>query len=172
MATDLSVNQDALKTLNDKIKGVKFAMLTTIDQDGTLRSRPMAAQQHDSDGTLWFFTWADSEKVHEIQRDQQVNLTYAKPGDNSWVSVTGTAQLVRDPALMQTLWRPHLSAWFPKGLRDPNLALLKVTVAKAEFWDSPSGIGAAIAILRNTITDNPKPLGDDTKLDISHPASH
>lgn len=167
-----SSEQDALKTLNDKIKGIKFAMLTTVDDDGSLRSRPMATQDEPSDGDLYFFTWADSEKVHEIQTDRQVCLSYAKPGDTAWVSISGSAQLVRDQALMQHLWKPTLSAWFPRGLHDPNLALLKVTIAKAEYWDSPSGIGATIAMLRNAIVDKPRPLSEEQKLDFSPRSGH
>ncbi len=165
-------DQDALKTLNDKIKGIKFAMLTTVDDDGTLRSRPMATQDDPSDGDLYFFTWADSEKVHEIESDRQVNLVYAKPGDNAWVSVSGSAQLVVEKALMQHFWKPSLSAWFPKGLHDPRLALLKVTITRAEYWDGPSGISATLGMLRNAITNHPKPVGEDQKLDLSRPSSH
>ena len=162
--------QDPLKTLNDKIKGIKFAMLTTVDSDGTLRSRPMATQDDPTDGDLYFFTLADTHKVFEIETDRQVCLSYTRPGDSAWVSISGTAQLVRDQALMQHLWKPTLSAWFPKGLRDPNLALLKVTIAKAEYWDSPSGIGATIGMLRNAIVDKPRPLSEEQKLDFSPPS--
>jgi hypothetical protein len=33
---------------------------------------------------------------------------------------------------------PLLKAWFPDGLDDPALALLRVDIEKAEYWDSPS----------------------------------
>lgn len=165
-------DQDALKTLNDKIKGIKFAMLTTVEHDGTLRSRPMATQDDPSDGDLYFFTQVDTEKVHDIESDRQVNLSYTKPGDNAWVSVSGSAQLVTDKALMQHFWKPSLSAWFPMGLHDPKLALLQVTIARADYWEGPSGIGATIAMLRNAITSHPRPIGEEQTLDLSEPGSH
>jgi general stress protein 26 len=31
-----------------------------------------------------------------------------------------------------------MKAWFPDGLDDPDLALLRVHVEAAEYWDSPS----------------------------------
>lgn len=129
----------ALEQLREKIKGIRIAMLTTIDEDGSLHSRPMATQETESDGDLWFFTAAGSPKVGEIERDQRVNLSYADPDAQRYVSVSGTAQLVRDRAKAKELWNPLLKAWFPKGLDDPELALLHVQVEKAEFWDSPSG---------------------------------
>jgi general stress protein 26 len=124
--------------LAKRIKDVRVAMLTTIEADGSLRSRPMATQQTEFDGTLWFFTWIDSAKVHEIERDHHVNITYANQSDEVYVSVSGMARLVRDPAKAKELWNPLHKAWFPQGLDDPNLGLLRVDVEKAEYWDSPS----------------------------------
>jgi general stress protein 26 len=76
--------------------------------------------------------------VEEVDRHIEVNLGYADPGSNTFVSVSGKAQLVRDAAKAQELWSPILKAWFPDGLHDPDLALLRVKVEHAEYWDSPS----------------------------------
>jgi general stress protein 26 len=130
---------DALEQLREKIDGIRIAMLTTVEEDGSLHSRPMATQETESDGDLWFFTAAGSPKTGEIRRDHRVNLSYADPDDQRYVSVSGTARVVRDPAKAKELWNPLLKAWFPKGLDDPELALLRVEVEKAEFWDAPSG---------------------------------
>src|SRR5437762_7056415 len=65
-----------VKLLNEKIKDVRIAMLTTIESDGTLRSRPMVTQDTEFDGDLWFFTQASAPKVEEVQQHQQVNLSY------------------------------------------------------------------------------------------------
>lgn len=134
-----------MQKLGDLIKDIKIAMLTTAEQDGTLRSRPMATQKAEFDGTLWFFTRASSPKVDEVEQSHNVNLSYAALDSNTYVSVTGTASLVRDAAKAKELWNPILKAWFPKGLEDPDLALLHVTVQKAEFWDSPSSTMVHIA---------------------------
>ena len=64
---------------------------------------------------------------------------YAKPESDTYVSISGRAEVVRDPAKMEELWSPVLKAWFPDGLEDPHLCLLKVTAEQAEYWDSPSG---------------------------------
>jgi general stress protein 26 len=130
---------DAIEQLRKKIKGVRIAMLTTVDEDGSLRSRPMATQEAELDGDLWFFTAASSPKVGEVEREHHVNLSYADPDDSRYVSVSGTAHLVRDKAKAKELWNPMLKAWLPQGLDDPELALLQVRVEKAEYWDPPSG---------------------------------
>jgi general stress protein 26 len=131
-------DKDSLQKLGELIKGIKVAMLTTVDDDGSLHSRPMQTQNQEFDGTLWFFTEANSAKVHELEQDRHANLSFAKPDDNTFVSVSGKASLVRDEAKIKELWSPIHKAWFPKGVDDPNLALLRVEVDKAEYWDAPS----------------------------------
>ena len=123
---------DDVKKLAKLIKGIGVAMMTTRDDDGTLRARPMQTQNREFDGTLWFFTQAGSHKVDEINHEHQVNLSYAEPGDNRYDSGSGTATLVRDRAMIDELWTPVLKAWFPDGKDDPEVALLRVDVSKAE----------------------------------------
>lgn len=164
---DTDSNENINKKLHDLIKDIRFAMLTTVEEDGTLRSRPMATQEFEFDGDLWFFTAAHAPKVDEVQHNQHVNVSYAEPKDQKYVSVSGTAQLVRDRAKIEELWNPLFKAWFPQGLDDPELALLKVSVEKAEYWDSPSSkvvrlVGFAKALLTGKQIGNP---GDNAKIE-------
>lgn len=121
----------------DLIKTVEVAMMVTEDGEH-LRSRPMAVSQKEFDGTLWFFTRADSHKVVEVAEDHRVNLAYAHPGKQDYVSVSGRASLVRDRAAIDEHWTELLRVWFPKGKDDPEIALIKVVVQQAEYWDAPS----------------------------------
>lgn len=127
-----------IKKLAELLEDIQFAMLTTVDEEGCLRSRPMATQKMEGDGTLWFFTELNSGKVAELERDHHVNVSYAAPNDNKYVSVSGTARVVRDTDKAKELWNPLLKAWFPNGPEDPNAGLLRVDVEKAEYWDAPS----------------------------------
>jgi general stress protein 26 len=126
-----------IEKLGKLIKGIKFAMLSTATPAGTIHSRPMATQNTEFDGTLWFFTYADSGKTLEIHTDSHVNVSYADPSANCYVSVSGRASVVRDKAKARELWTELHRAWFPDGLDDPNLALLRVDVTEAEYWDAP-----------------------------------
>src|SRR5438552_2565870 len=117
---DTTEQSKHIEKLAELIKGIRIAMLTTTDADGSLHSRPMATQEAPFDGELWFLTGQRSHKVQEIDRDHHVSLSYADPGDNCYVSVTGTARLVKDRKKAEELWNPLYKAWFPKGLDDPD----------------------------------------------------
>ena len=94
-------------------------MLTTIGENGGLKSCLMAAQEQESDGDVWFFTYSD-------------------PPKNTWVSVAGTATVTTGLALIEKFWNVPQKAWFPQELDTPHIALLKITAESAEYWDSPS----------------------------------
>ncbi len=159
---------DAIRKLNEMVKDIKFAMLTTEQPDGTLRSRPMVTQEADNDGCLWFFTGASSPKVSEVRSHQQVNVSYAAPDDQRYVSVSGTAETVRERSKIEQFWNPLYKAYFPKGMDDPDLCLLRVHITDAEYWDAPSSRMVQLAgFVKAIATGERAHIGEHKKLDIA-----
>ena len=156
-----------IKKLADMMKGIKFAMLTTVEDDGSLHSRPMATQEVEFDGDLWFFTRADTPKVWEVGHHRQVNVNFSDIGKSTFITASGTATLIRDRAKMEELWKPPYKIFFPQGLEDPEIALLKVTVEKAEYWDSsPTALGRAFDFAKAYVTKDASKLGDHAKVEL------
>lgn len=120
------------------IRECRFAMLTTIEYNGELRGRPMTTLQEEFDGTLWFIAPTDSSAVHSIENDHHVALAYAESDDADFVSVSGTATIEFDAAKKRELWNPMVQAWFPQGPESSDVALIRVDVNHAEYWDSKS----------------------------------
>ncbi|MGZ3689257.1 MAG: pyridoxamine 5'-phosphate oxidase family protein, partial [Bdellovibrionota bacterium] len=135
--------------------------------------RPMATQKVGFDGDLWFFTRLDSPKIFEIKKDQHVNLSYARPEKHVYVSISGRGEVVRNAAKHQQLWRPALRAWFPEGLSDPQLCLIRVRVDKAESWEFGAGrLVHAIGLVRALAGRKPfVPSGaQNQKIDLTRAA--
>ena len=142
-----------LSQLFEKIKDVRIAMLSTTDEQGRLHSRPMGTIKPGEDQSLYFLTDSESAKVYEIKKDSQVNLSYANPDSNVYASVSGRANVYRDQAKIEELWSEPMRGWFPKGKEDPHITILKVTIDKAEYWDSPSSLlSQAYAYVRAVVT--------------------
>lgn len=128
-----------VEKVRDLIDDIKIGMMTTVDDDGNLVSRPMATMQFDENGALWFFTKKNSPKTEQItQNEHKVNIAFADVADASYVSVSGHAEEVYDRAKIDELWSPIAKPWFPDGKDDPSLILLKVYPDMAEYWDSTS----------------------------------
>jgi general stress protein 26 len=165
MSTALIPTED-LKKLKALIKDIDFCMLTTIDQRGDLHSRPMSSNGDiDPNGDLWFFTGASSHKVSEIDDSPRVNVSFADPQNQNYVSITGRARLVRDRKKIEELWQPQFRTWFPEGTDDPNLALLRVKIQKAEYWDSPSSpISFALNFVEAIVTGEEPDMGEHKQM--------
>lgn len=168
MTTAARTRQDDLEKIRELIKDIDFCMLTTVDESGDLHSRPMSSNgEVDPDGVIWFFTAASSLKVTEIVKLPRVNVSFADPDNQRYVSVSGTAQLVRDRARIDELWKPEFKIWFPEGKDDPEVALLRVNLEKAEYWDSPSStIGYALSFASSLVTGKEPNLGENKKVDL------
>jgi general stress protein 26 len=158
-----TTRQEAIEKLRELIEDIDIAMLTTVDEDGSLRSRPMGTQKAEFDGDLWFLTRVDTGKVSEVLRDNRVNVSYAKPDKNRYVSVTGRATLIDDRAKVEEFWDPIYKAFFPEGKDDPRLRLLRIEVDKAEYWES-SNLVATIVGFAKAMAGQEADIGENEKL--------
>jgi general stress protein 26 len=159
---------DAIQKLGQLIRGIRVAMLATVEPDGKVRSRPMLTQETEFDGTLWFFTSASSHKMAEVEGHHEVNLSYADPSKERYVSVSGRAEVVRDRSKVKELWRPLLKAWFPEGPEDPDVVLLKVQAEQAEYWDAPSSRMVQLAgLIKALVKGEEAKVGQNEQLDLT-----
>jgi general stress protein 26 len=156
------VSADERTRLWELVKDLRVGMLTTLDADGSLSSRPMTTQQTSFDGTLWFFAPDDGPLAEAIAANSIVNVSYANPSAMCFVSVSGVAELVRDVEHMRRLWNPVVDAWFPRGPSDPHVALIRVDVQQAEYWEaSSSRMVQLFGIAKALVTRRPPTeLGD------------
>jgi general stress protein 26 len=128
--------QEKRDTVRDLVKEARIGMLTTMTTDGRHVARPMALQDVEFDGDLWFFAYSDSDVVAQVNANPQVNVSFSDSKQHAWISISGTARQTDDRAQAEKLWNPMLKAWFPDGLETPNLTLIKVHAETAEYWES------------------------------------
>ncbi|ULQ51880.1 pyridoxamine 5'-phosphate oxidase family protein [Flavihumibacter fluvii] len=133
-------NQTAanIQALSKMIHEVDICMFTTTDDKGSIASRPMGTVHIDDEANIWFFTNEYSEKIQEVSKDNSVNLIYAHPGKNIYLNIKGSCKIIIDKSKMKEFWNPLMKAWFPGGLDDPKLCLLKVMTEEAYYWNSSS----------------------------------
>ena len=168
MTAPTQTREDDLQKLREMVKDIDFCMLTTVDENGDLHSRPMSSNGDiDRHGDIWFFTGASSHKVDEIAKLPKVNVSFADPENQRYISVTGTAQLVSDRAKIEELWKPEFKMWFPEGKDDPEIALLRINLEKAEYWDSPSStVGYALSFVSSLVSGKEAEYGENKKIDL------
>jgi general stress protein 26 len=131
-------NAEAVEKLRDLVKDVNVCMFTTIDNEGTVTTRPMTTIDIDDEGNLWFFTNDFGENILDNSYDNSAYLIYSHPGANTYLCVKGISNIIVDKNKIEELWKPMLKAWFPRGVNDPKLCLIKVITEEAKYWNSTS----------------------------------
>lgn len=158
--------EEGIAKIAELIKDIQMAMLTTVSPEGPLHSRPMATQQTPFEGELLFLTGEDSGKVHEIEDDAEVALTYVAP-KHTFLTLSGRASILNDRGLIERLWNPSYKAWFPEGKEDPNIRVLRVVVDQAEYWDAPSNaIVRNVKILARAVTGGKTRVGEHARVTL------
>ena len=142
-ATTPELDPQAFAKLRELIQEIDVAMVTTVTPSGSLHSRPMiTADVGEKDAELWFFTSTRSGKAHDLAAEQGVNVCYADPSRGHFVSVTGSASVLHDRGRVHELWSARMEEFFPTGTKDPDIALIRVRVETAEFWETARAIAS------------------------------
>jgi general stress protein 26 len=161
MANNTAENIDRVWEL---MKKIGFAMLVTHDGD-KLRARPMSVHTEREQNTLYLLTDARHHKDEEIAANPSVNLSFADPGGQKYVSVTGIATISNDRAKIRELFSMPAKAWW-KSADDPNIRVLKVEPDDAEFWDSPGSIISYVKMAAAAVTGTRPDVGENRKVSM------
>jgi general stress protein 26 len=116
---------------------------------------PMQVQHVDYQGSLWFFSGADSVHNRQISADSHVQLIFSNNSKIEYLTVFGEATISTDREKAKELWSRFVEAWFPDGPDDPNLTLISVRPVTSHFWDTENGKLITFAkILTSALTGN------------------
>lgn len=154
------------KDLWSLVREIPVCMLTTRDGD-VLRSRPMATAVDEGRQEFLFLTRASSHKAHEVEARTDVNLSFADPGKDLFISVSGEGRLSDDRSAARKLWNPYAEAYFPEGPDGADVAVLRVSPKQAEFWVGGKSHEMELAELEAAAATGRAPnLGRNEKMEL------
>ncbi len=139
-------SKDAVSKIKEMAEDIKTCMFCTELSVRPIPTRPMALQEVDDKGNLWFISSAESNKNFEIKHDDEVQLIFAKNADAHFLSVFGKAIIYTDKAHVEEMWTPIAKTWFKDGKNDPNVTVIRVEPQDAYYWDTKNG--KMISLLR------------------------
>lgn len=159
---------DTLDRLDELIDGQRLAMLTRWTDEGLLHSKPMTVLQHDAGGAFWFYVRSTPGHAGDDVQYRHVNLAFSHPDKGRHVSLAGQGRIVRDRALIASMWTAAAKPWFPDGPDAPELALLEIVPTHAEFWDGPSNVvSRVLAMAASIAAGKPIGLGEHGAIDLT-----
>jgi general stress protein 26 len=141
--------------LYEMLEGYDNVMLVTHGREGRLDARPMHVARLDDSGDLWFLTRVD-DKVSEVQANPNAQVV-AQHEKDSWLSISGTVEVLDDRSRVEELWQEPYRAWFPDGKDDPNLRILAFRSEHGEYWDQrgTNKVEFALKVARAYVTGDP-----------------
>lgn len=166
--TDMNTeNKEGLDKFVEMVKDVRICMLITHHHSENISGRPMSFNKIDADGTMWFFGKASSKKVDELEADKNVSIAVVNEKNNIYLMINGSAELHTDKTKMEELWNPIMKAWFPEGIDDPDMILIKVTPHEINYWEnSSSKMVVLFGMLQAIVTGKEYDSGEKGKIDL------
>jgi general stress protein 26 len=160
-----------IRQLQRLLHGISIGMLTTVTPAGDIRSRPMLMHDVDENGWLWFLTDRSSRKAWELVQNPHAAIAFQSPRRDRYVSVEGTAIVVRDDVRLRRMWNPTYRAWFPRGKGDPEIVLVAVRISRVEYWVVPrTRIARVAGAIKATVMRRRNEAGRHGVLNL-HPLS-
>ncbi len=162
------IDTEAIKKIKELAKDANTCHFVTNLSTTPLSSRPMATQKVDDEGNVWFLSDKDSEKNHQIQSDNRVQLFYSAHGSSEYLSVYGTAEIVFDKQKIHEMWTNFAKAWFTEGEDDPSISLIKVIPEDGYYWDTKNNkIVSLFKIAKSVVTGKTDDDGVEGKLSLN-----
>ena len=149
--------REAVEKIREFAENTGACFFCTASRDGLSGgARPMAVQQVDDLGNLWFLSADDSHKNEELLADPSVRLFFQGEGRAEFLVLTGRASVSKDREKIVELWKPIFKNWFPGGMSDPSITVIKVTPDEGHYWDTQHGnLVAGIKLLAGTLLGRP-----------------
>lgn len=137
--------KEAVEKIKALAEDAKTCMFNTQLSSIPFHTRPMSLQEVDDNGSIWFFSGADSDKNEEVNADERVQLTFMNNGSYEYLSLFGKAVVMKDRKRAEELWDSFVKTWFPGDIDDPNLTLIKFTPDAGHYWDTKNNKLVALA---------------------------
>ena len=147
-----------IKELVDKSSTCFFC--TDIESGKPFITRPMAVQEVDHNGNLWFLSANDSHKNFEIKNDSSVQLLFQGSSYSDFLNLYGKATITEDKQKIKELWKPVLKTWFTEGENDPRISVIKVQPMEGYYWDTKHNMAVGLikrltgALIGQTMDDS------------------
>lgn len=158
---EILTGEDALAKLRELLKDFPIAFMVTVDGSAvTARPIGVVGDHAAFDGSLWFITDKRSRKVAAIEAGATTTLIFQNDKEGNYLQLIGRAAVVDDRARLEELYTTLQRTWFPKGLDDPDITLVRFDAVEGNYWDKhDSLLRLAVAFAKSVVTRTPGKSG-------------
>lgn len=150
----------AIEKIRALAKSARVCLFGTSEGHLPLEVRPMTVQDVDAAGNLWFLAASSSFQTRQISRHPQAQLLFSNPGSSEFLSLHGRAFVTDSRPLKEKYWNPLAKGWFPGGIDDPELVVIRFQTEQGHYWDTE--YGKTVTLLQvavSALTGHPLAIG-------------
>lgn len=148
-------DQMTIDDLLGRLEGERTAMLTTVDERGTLSARPLSVQSFNDYGDVFFLVGRDSDWVNPAATDA-ANVAIVDDG-STWLSIAGRLHIIDDEKLLDELWDDTSAEYFPNGKSDAVVA--HVQSDRWEYWTGATAAVQVFEFVKSKLSDDTPDMG-------------
>lgn len=158
---ELLIGDEALAKLRKLLAEFPIASMETV-ANGDVTARPIGIVGDSAfDGTLWFITDKRSRKVAAIESGATTTLLFQNDQNGDYLQITGRASVVEDRPRLEQCYTTLQRTWFPKGLDDPDITLVRFAADGGNYWDGhDSYLRLGVAFAKSIVTGEPGKSGN------------
>lgn len=134
------------------IANARYATFVTTAGVGAPNARIVDPFTPEADLTIWFATNPTSRKVQELAKDPHVTLVYFDAANRGYVTLKGTATLVRDPKEKSVRWKDDWAGMYKDKNRGDDYLLVKIVPDTLEV------VSVALGMINDAATWRPVTL--------------
>ncbi len=148
--------QEGREALFDILSDVRAGMLGVVGSGQHLQ--PMSQHTDSETGEIWFITSRTSDLVGAVGSGHTGQFSVTGKDHRAWACMSGPLEQVDDTAKLDEIWNAVAAAWFDKGRDDPDICLLRLTLASASLWTATGNpLVFGLEIARANMSEQKKP---------------
>lgn len=121
----MAAEAKVLAAAREVAKAARFCSFITLDSSGHPRARIMDPFPPEEDFTVWLATSSRTRKVAQLESDERATLFYFDREGAGYLTLLGTAEVVRDPAEKARRWKDGWSEFYEDGHRGEDFVLIR-----------------------------------------------
>ena len=124
----------AMKESLALVERCAIALVGSNGPDGFPNIKAMIKMETEGLNTVWFSTNTSSRRVARFRADPRASVYFVDYDRWAGLLLTGTMEVLDDPASRRRIWRDGYERYYPLGVDDPDYTVLRFTAHKGNYY--------------------------------------
>ncbi|HNW32291.1 MAG TPA: pyridoxamine 5'-phosphate oxidase family protein [Caldisericia bacterium] len=130
--------KEALRIGSELVKSSRFALLSTIGDDGHPWTKMMFNIAPEGLKKIYFSTNTSSKRVTHILKDGRASVYFFDQERFVGLLLVGTARVLQDEESRKRFWVDGFERYYKLGVNDPDYSVIEFVASKANLYYSLS----------------------------------